>query len=134
MKKLFFLLAGVFLLSGSAYCATSGETSANGQQIATLTFEFYQGPQGFMYICRAAPGYSVNVIDMWIHHVNLDKNGYSENDVTAWIQSQSGGEYSEIVPGSLTPDSYVDLSTIQVQTSGGPEYIYEFKFIGIDAR
>lgn len=134
MKKLFFLLAGVFLLSGSAYSATSGETSANGQQIATLTFEFYQGPQGFMYICRAAPGYNVDQIDMWVHNVNLDKNGYNEYGVTAWIQSQVGGEYSEIVPGSLTPESYVDLSTIQVQTSGGPEYIYEFKFIGIDAR
>lgn len=134
MKKLFFLLAGVFLLSGSVYSAPLGEKSAAGEpEVVTLTFEFYQGDPGFMYLLKDAGRYNIYVIDMWIHDVDLDKNGYSEYGVTAWIQYQ-GGPSSEIVPGTLKSTSYVDLSTIQVQSDAPAGCVFEFKFIGIDAR
>lgn len=136
MKKILFVLALCLLGALHVSSATSANLAADNDQpqVATLTFQFYEGPDGFMFICREAPNYQVDYIDLWVHNVNLDKNGYNEYGVTAWVQSQAGGEYSELVPGSLTPDSYVDISSIQVHTSTGPSYIFDYVFIGIDAR
>lgn len=135
MKKILFVLALCLLGALHVSSATSANLAADNDQpqIVTLTIQFYEGPDGFMFICRNTGGYNIEMIELWVHNVNLDKNGYNDYGVTAWVQTQGGGEYSEIVPGSLTPDSYVDLNSINIYPPNN-NYIFEFIIIGVDAR
>ncbi len=133
MKRLVVLLACIFLSfsvgKADNYSDLQTTTDSSSQlQTVVLDIVFAYTGNSIQFHCPEAHKYGILQIDAYVHNVNTA----TEFSTTVWIQMIDTNGYSEVVPCTLTDNSYINRSEIQVMSTN-PNYVFDFNVSGIMA-